>query len=60
MSQMEDLRQCSLQVNDIEDLSPLTGCRKLELVSADREAAAGVRFSSDVEVNTESYITIYD
>ncbi len=60
VSQMEDLRQCSLQDNDIEDLSPLTGCRKLELVSADREAAAGVRFSSDVEVNTESYITIYD
>lgn len=60
VSNLENLRICSLQDNEIRDLSPLSSCRKLELISVDKEAAAGTRFSGDVEVNTESYVTIYD
>ncbi len=60
VSGMEDLRQCSFQDNHIEDLSPLTSCRKLELVSADLESAGRVRFPGDVTVNTDPFEAIYD
>lgn len=57
---MEDLRQCSLLDNNIKDLSPLAGCRKLELVSIDKEAAGKAAFSGDVTVNTDPFVSIYD
>lgn len=57
---MEDLRQCSLQDNNIKDLSPLAGCRKLELVSMDKEAAGKAALSGDVTVNTDPFVSIYD
>jgi hypothetical protein len=49
-----------LKDNDIRDLSPLLACRRLELVSVDKEAAAGVEFPGDVEVNTEVFVRIYE
>ncbi len=60
VSELEDLRVCSLQDNELQDLSPLLACKKLEKISVDKEAATGIRFSGDVEVNTESYVTIYE
>ncbi len=60
VADLQDLRRCSLQDNKISDLSPLTACKKLELISVDAQAAAGTRFPGDVTVNTESYITIYE
>ena len=58
--ELKDLRACSLKDNDIRDLSPLLACRRLELVSVDKEAAAGVEFPGDVEVNTEVFVRIYE
>ncbi|MCI8659078.1 MAG: leucine-rich repeat domain-containing protein [Lachnospiraceae bacterium] len=60
ISALTDLRRCSLQDNKIQDLSPLLACKKLEAVSADKETAVGVRFSPDVQVNTEIFVKIYD
>lgn len=58
--ELKDLRVCSLMDNDIRDLSPLLECRKLELVSVDKEAAAGMVFPEDVAVNTEAFVKIYE
>ncbi len=60
VEELGDLRACSLMDNDIRDLSPLLACRKLEAVSVDREAAAGVEFPGDVMVNTEIFEKIYE
>lgn len=60
VGELKDLRACSLKDNDIRDLSPLLACRRLELVSVDKEAAAGVEFPGDVEVNTEVFVRIYE
>lgn len=60
LSEMEDLRACSLQENEISSLSPLLECKKLEIVAADQKSAAGVRFPSDVVVNLEPFARIYE
>lgn len=60
VSELADLRRCSLMDNEIRDLSPLLACKRLEAVSVDKEAAAGVRFSPDVQVNTEMFVKIYE
>lgn len=58
--ELADLRRCSLQDNHISDLSPLLTCKRLEAISADKEAAAKVQFSPDVYVNTEIFTSIYE
>ncbi len=60
VSELADLRRCSLMDNNIQDLSPLLACKRLEAVSADKEAAAAVRFSPDIWVNTEMFVRIYE
>lgn len=57
---MEDLRACSLKNNEISDLSPLSGCRKLEIVCADKESVKGLKLLKEVEVYTELYVSIYE
>lgn len=59
VTELEDLRVCSLMESGLLDLSPLLDCRKLEAVSVDRESASSVRFPGDVKVNMESYVRIY-
>ncbi len=60
VSDFQDLRSCSLQDNRLQDLTPLTACKKLELISVDAQSVGVTRFPGDVTVNTESYITIYE
>lgn len=60
VSGLKDLRACSLMGNDIMDLSPLLECKRLGMVSVDKEAAAGIRFPDDVWVNTEAFVKIYE
>jgi len=57
---LDNLRACSLQDNDITDLSPLEQCKKLEIISVDKAFASGLKLSGDVTVNTESYVQIYE
>lgn len=57
---LTDLRVCSLQGNQIGDLTPLLECRKLEKISVDKESASGVRFPEDVMVNVETFVRIYE
>ena len=57
---MDDLRACSLKNNEISDLSPLSGCRKLEIVCADKESVKGLKLLKEVEVYTELYVSIYE
>ncbi len=59
-AEMSNLRACSLQDNDILDLSPLVMCKKLEIISVDKKAASSARFPEDVSINTEPYIRIYE
>ncbi len=60
VSELEDLRACSLQQNKISSLLPLLACKKLEIVAADADAAAGVRFPADVVVDLEPFARIFE
>lgn len=60
VAEFSNLRACSLQDNEIRDLSAFSGLKRLEIISIDSDAAAGLRVSGDVEVNTESFVTIYE
>lgn len=59
-AELSNLRACSLQDNDILDLSPLLMCKKLEIIAVDKQAAASARFPADVTIHTEPYIRIYE
>ncbi len=56
---LEDLRGCSLKRDDIKDLRPLFGCKKLNVLCVDPEVAAGVEFPPEVLVYTKVYEEIY-
>lgn len=60
VSELEDLRACSLQENKISSLSPLLACRKLEIVAADPDAGRGVQFPADVVVELEPFARIFE
>lgn len=56
---LEDLRGCSLKRDAVEDLRPLFGCKKLEVLCVDPDVAAGVEFPPEVLVYTKVSEEIY-
>ncbi len=56
---MEDLRGCSLKRNNIDDLSPVLGCRRLEVVCGDENVIGTAEFPPEVQVYTKVYEGIY-
>ncbi len=57
--ELEDLRGCSLKRDAIEDLSPLSGCKKLEVLCVDPDVASGVTFPPEVQIYTKVNDGIY-
>lgn len=57
--ELEDLRGCSLKRDAIEDLSPLSGCKKLEVLCVDPDVASKVTFPPEVQIYTKVNDGIY-
>lgn len=56
---MSDLRGCSLKRDDIGDVTPLFGCKKLDVVCVDEAVTYGVEFPPEMRVYTKVYESIY-
>ncbi len=59
LTELSNLRVCSLQENAISDYSPLSMCKKLENVCVDEKDAGKLTVPEEVMIYTEPYYMVY-